>query len=47
METYWDRFNEKYGNDCLGKSLTTILEAFWYYCKDKEVRTRQLLRPRK
>jgi len=36
MKTYWDAFNEKYGKDCLDRSLTTILKAFWYYLQLKE-----------
>lgn len=43
METYWDAFNRKYQGACCGKSLTQILEAFWYYCNNNEDRTRKIL----
>jgi len=43
MKTYWSEFNEKYGKYCLGKSLETILEAFWYYCNKGENKTKKLL----
>ena len=43
MKTYWDAFNDDYGKDCEGKSLTIILEAFWHYCHQEEKLTRKLL----
>ena len=46
METYWDIFNKKYGAKCLGKTLTTILEAFWYYCDGQEYKTIKILKKR-
>jgi hypothetical protein len=44
MKTYWDEFNEKYGKYCINKSLTTILEAFWYYCNGNEKKTKKILK---
>lgn len=45
MKTYWDDFNAKYQGYCYGKSLTIILEAFWYFCNNNEKRTEKLLKP--
>ena len=44
MGTYWDNFVKEYQNDCIGKSLNQILEAFWYYCNEQKTKTKKLMR---
>lgn len=43
MKTYWDDFNERYGDACMGKSLTVILEAFYWFCHNSLNKTEKLL----
>ncbi len=34
MGTYWDNFIVEYKEYLHTKSISQILEAFWYYCND-------------
>ena len=40
---YWDEFNKQYQGKCVGKPLTQILEAFWYYCNGQKTKTKKLM----
>jgi hypothetical protein len=46
METYWDDFVKEYQGFCVGKSLSQILEAFWYYCNGQKIKTKKILKGR-
>ena len=40
---YWDEFNKQYQGNCIGKTLTQILESFWYYCNGQKTKTKKLM----
>ena len=40
---YWDEFNKQYQGNCIGKTLTQILESFWYYCNGQKTKAKKLM----
>jgi hypothetical protein len=47
MKTYWDSFLKKYSKYCVGRPLSQILEAFWYYCDQQIAKTDKIMKPPK
>ena len=43
MDTYWEAFIAEFRDSIPRKSLVEILEAFYYFCKDRNKMAKKLM----